>query len=116
MEALEHVPEPGRMVKSCAAMLAPEGTAYFSTFNRNLKSFLHAIVGAEYILRLLPKGTHDYGKFIRPYELLKWCETSYIHLVDIKGISYNPIFDTYSIEKAVDVNYIAQAVRSESTS
>lgn len=116
MEALEHVPEPGRMVKSCAAMLAPEGTAYFSTFNRNLKSFLHAIVGAEYILRLLPKGTHDYGKFIRPYELLKWCETSSIHLVDIKGISYNPIFDTYSIEKAVDVNYIAQAVRSESTS
>ena len=109
MEALEHVPDPGSIVESCAKLIKPGGSIYFSTFNRNIKSFVQAIVGAEYILGLLPKGTHDYSKFIRPYELLKWCEKCNVYLTDIKGISYNPFLNRYSLAKSVDVNYIARA-------
>jgi len=115
MEALEHVPDPSSLVESCAKLIKPGGSIYFSTINRNLKSFVQAIVGAEYILGLLPKGTHDYSKFIRPYELLKWCEHVGTQLVDMRGISYNPLTDQYSIVKSTDVNYIAQAAHSEAT-
>ena len=113
LEALEHVPDPCSLVESCATLIKPGGSVYFSTINRNLQSFAQAIVGAEYVLGLLPKGTHDYSKFIRPYELLKWCEKFNINLVDIKGISYNPILDQYSLVKSTKVNYLAHAIRSE---
>ncbi len=113
LEALEHVPDPCSLVESCAKLVRPGGSVYFSTINRNLKSFAQAIVGAEYALGLLPKGTHDYSKFIRPYELLKWCEKFNIHLVEIKGISYNPVLDQYSLVRSVEVNYITHAILSE---
>ncbi len=113
LEALEHVPDPFSLIQGCAKLVKPGGSVYFSTMNRNLKSFAQAIVGAEYILGLLPKGTHDYGKFIRPYELLKWCEQCGMDLADMKGISYNPIFDQYSIVESTEVNYIAHAIYPE---
>ena len=113
LEALEHVPDPLSLIKGCAKLVNPGGSVYFSTMNRNLKAFAQAIVGAEYILGLLPKGTHDYSKFIRPYELLKWCEQCNMHLIDMKGISYNPILDQYSIVECTEVNYIAHAIYPE---
>ncbi|MCY4228866.1 MAG: bifunctional 2-polyprenyl-6-hydroxyphenol methylase/3-demethylubiquinol 3-O-methyltransferase UbiG [Gammaproteobacteria bacterium] len=115
LEALEHVPDPCSLVGSCAKLVKPGGSVYFSTINRNFRSFAHAIVGAEYVLGLLPKGTHDYSKFIRPYELLKWCEQFSMHLYDMNGISYIPILDQYSLVKSTQVNYIAHVIPSESS-
>ncbi len=106
MEMLEHVPDPGSVVRSCARLLRPGGTAFFSTINRNPKSYLFAIIGAEYILRLLPRGTHDFAKFIRPSELGSWVEQSGMTLREITGMVYNPLTGVYRLDRDVDVNYL----------
>lgn len=113
MELLEHVPNPASTIAACAAMVKPGGTVYFSTINRNPKSWLFAIVGAEYVLNLLPKGTHDYEKFIKPSELHSWCRKSKLAVQDFIGMHYNPISKKYWLAPGVDVNYIVHTVRHE---
>jgi 2-polyprenyl-6-hydroxyphenyl methylase / 3-demethylubiquinone-9 3-methyltransferase len=107
LEMLEHVPDPSSIVASCFNMLKPGGTVFFSTINRNPKSYLFAVVGAEYLLNLLPKGTHDYGKFIKPSELAAWCRDNELALIQQCGMAYNPVTKKYSLEKNLDVNYLA---------
>ena len=109
LEMLEHVPDPSSIINKCAALLKPEGTIFFSTINRNPKSFLFAIVGAEYILKLLPKGTHEYSKFITPSELRDWCLKYKLDFKSIVGMTYNPFFDTYKLGEDTSVNYIVEA-------
>lgn len=106
MELLEHVPNPESIIASCSQLLKPGGQIFFSTINRNPKSFLMAIVGAEYALRLIPKGTHHYKKFIKPSELDKWARKSSLHSKHITGMHYNPISKEYSLGGNVDVNYL----------
>jgi len=106
MEMLEHVPDPASVVKACAKLLKPGGMVFLSTINRNPKSFGMAIVGAEYILKLLPKGTHEYAKFIRPSELANWCRSAGLETGDITGIHYNPLTQRYTLGPGVDVNYL----------
>ena len=106
MEMLEHVPDPGSIIAACAALVKPDGHIFFSTINRNPKSFAMMIVGAEYFLRMIPKGTHEYAKFIRPSELESWGRESGLKLDDINGMTYNPIFQSYKIGNDVDVNYL----------
>lgn len=106
LELLEHVPDPASVVAACAALVAPGGAVYFSTINRNPKSFLMAIVGAEYVLNLLPRGTHQYEKLIRPSELYRWCEQAGLRVAEMTGIHYNPLSKTYSLGPGVDVNYL----------
>lgn len=107
LEMLEHVPAPESVIAACARMVKPGGLVVFSTINRNPKAYLFAIVGAEYLLRLLPKGTHDFRKFIRPSELDAWARAAELELRDITGMSYNPLTATYSLGRDVDVNYLA---------
>ena len=107
LEMLEHVPNPSSIVNACFKLAKPGGQVFFSTINRNPKSYLFAIIGAEYLLNLLPRGTHDYAKFIRPSELAAWCRESQLNLKDQIGMSYNPIIKKYSLGKNIDVNYIA---------
>ena len=107
LEMLEHVPDPSSIVNACFKLAKPGGQVFFSTINRNPKSYLFAIIGAEYILNLLPRGTHDFAKFIRPSELAAWCRESQLNLKDQIGMSYNPIIKKYSLGKNIDVNYIA---------
>jgi 2-polyprenyl-6-hydroxyphenyl methylase/3-demethylubiquinone-9 3-methyltransferase len=111
MELLEHVPDPGRTVAACAGLLKPGGQAFFSTINRNPKSYLFAIVGAEYVLGLLPRGTHDYARFIRPSELSGWCRAADLALREIKGMTYNPFTRVYRLGADCDVNYLLHCVR-----
>ncbi|MGA1552945.1 MAG: bifunctional 2-polyprenyl-6-hydroxyphenol methylase/3-demethylubiquinol 3-O-methyltransferase UbiG, partial [Burkholderiaceae bacterium] len=106
MEMLEHVPEPASVIQACAKLVRPGGHAVFSTLNRNPKSFLFAIVGAEYVLRLLPKGTHEYAKFIRPSELHAAAQDAGLVLKSMIGLHYNPFTKVYSLGRNVDVNYI----------
>lgn len=106
MEMLEHVPDPAATVQACAALLKPDGHAFFATLNRNLKSYLYAIVGAEYVLGLLPRGTHDYARFIKPSELSAWCRAANLDPTGITGMSYNPLTRTYALEADTAVNYI----------
>jgi len=106
MEMLEHVPDPASVVKACADLCKPGGTLFFSTLNRNPKSYLFAIIGAEYILRLLPKGTHEYAKFIKPSELVQFTRAAGLEMLGMKGLSYNPITQVYSLNEDVDVNYM----------
>lgn len=106
MEMLEHVPEPASVIKACMTLVKPGGHVFFSTLNRNPKSFLFAIVGAEYLLRLLPKGTHEYQKFIKPSELSSWARQASLNVNEITGMSYNPFTKTYSLGYDVDVNYL----------
>jgi 2-polyprenyl-6-hydroxyphenyl methylase/3-demethylubiquinone-9 3-methyltransferase len=106
MEMLEHVPDPASVVLACAALCKPGGTLFFSTLNRNPKSYLFAIIGAEYILRLLPKGTHEYAKFIKPSELVRFTRAANLEMLGIKGLGYNPITQVYSLNDDVDVNYM----------
>jgi 2-polyprenyl-6-hydroxyphenyl methylase/3-demethylubiquinone-9 3-methyltransferase len=115
MEMLEHVPDPQSVVKACANMAKPGATLFFSTLNRNPKSYLMAIIGAEYLLRLLPKGTHDYGKFIKPSELAGFLREAGLEMVSMTGMSFNPLTDTYSLGKDTDVNYIIAARKPEGT-
>lgn len=111
MELLEHVPDPASLVRACAKLVKPDGDVFFSTINRNPKAYLFAVVGAEYILRLLPKGTHDYGKFIRPSELDTWARQARLELRELAGVSYNPLTAKYRLGTNVDVNYIAHTRR-----
>ena len=106
MEMLEHVPDPASVVRACAALCKPGGTLFFSTLNRSPKSYLFAIIGAEYILRLLPKGTHEYAKFIKPSELVTFTRAAGLELLGMKGLSYNPLTQVYSLNDDVDVNYM----------
>jgi 2-polyprenyl-6-hydroxyphenyl methylase / 3-demethylubiquinone-9 3-methyltransferase len=106
MEMLEHVPDPASTVAACARLAKPGGWVFFSTINRNPKSFLLAIVGAEYVLRLLPKGTHEYARFIRPSELTRHCRDAALAVDDLTGMSYNPLTKAYSLGRDVAVNYL----------
>lgn len=106
MEMLEHVPDPAAIVQACSHMVKPGGWVFFSTLNRNPKSFLFAIVGAEYILRILPKGTHSYEKFIKPSELSKAVRQSGLTVMEMSGLGYNPITDIYALSKDTSVNYL----------
>lgn len=113
LEMLEHVPDPEAIVRACAALLKPGGHLFFSTINRNPKSYLFAILGAEYVLNLVPKGTHDYAKFIKPSELLSWARLQSLTAGELVGLAYNPITKRYSLESNVDVNYIGHFVASD---
>jgi len=106
LEMLEHVPDPSAVIRSCAELLKPGGSAFFSTINRNPKSFLFAIVGAEYVLKLIPGGTHDYSKFIRPSELESWAREAGLQLRSSIGMHYNPLTKEYSLGPNLDVNYL----------
>lgn len=106
LEMLEHVPSPPSVITACAALVRPGGDVFFSTINRNPKAFLFAIVGAEYLLRLLPAGTHEYEKFIRPSELEEWSRQSDLDLRGSIGLHYNPLTREYSLDRNVDVNYL----------
>ena len=110
LEMLEHVPDPSSVVSACAKLVKPGGDVYFSTINRNPKAYAFAILGAEYMLRLLPKGTHEYSKFIRPAELAKWMRESKLELQDITGMTYNPLTKSYKLNpNDVSVNYLLHA-------
>lgn len=111
MEMLEHVPDPAAIVKACADLVKPGGHLFFSTLNRNPKSYLFAILGAEYLLRLLPKNTHDYAKFIKPSELAGWVRNAGLTPKEIKGIHYNPITKHFKINDDTSVNYLFYAVK-----
>ncbi|MCL4126613.1 UNVERIFIED_CONTAM: hypothetical protein GTU68_009000 [Idotea baltica] len=108
MEMLEHVPDPASIIKACKQLVKPGGIVFFSTINRTPKSYLFAIIGAEYLLKLLPRGTHHFKKFIRPSEMAHWCRNADLNIERMTGITYNPLTKTYSIENNVDVNYIVQ--------
>jgi 2-polyprenyl-6-hydroxyphenyl methylase/3-demethylubiquinone-9 3-methyltransferase len=105
MELLEHVPEPASTVAACAKLAKPGGRVFFSTINRNPKAYLFAVIGAEYLLGLLPKGTHDYARFIRPSELSRWCRDARLEPVELKGMTYNPLTREYRLGTDCDVNY-----------
>ncbi|MDJ0751010.1 MAG: bifunctional 2-polyprenyl-6-hydroxyphenol methylase/3-demethylubiquinol 3-O-methyltransferase UbiG [Woeseiaceae bacterium] len=114
LEMLEHVPDPSAVIRSCAELLKPGGDVFFSTINRNPKSFVFAIVGAEYILKLLPKGTHEYDKFIRPSELEQWARNAGLELQASMGLHYNPLTKVYWLAPNVDVNYMMHFQRPAS--
>ncbi|MBZ0093065.1 MAG: bifunctional 2-polyprenyl-6-hydroxyphenol methylase/3-demethylubiquinol 3-O-methyltransferase UbiG [Sulfuricellaceae bacterium] len=106
MEMLEHVPDPASIVRACAQLVKPGGHVFFSTLNRNLKSYLFAVIGAEYLLKLLPRGTHEYGKFLKPSELSRYCRDAGLDVGDLSGMSYNPLAKTYSLCSDTRVNYL----------
>lgn len=113
LEMLEHVPDPGSVIQACAKLCKPGGDIYFSTINRTPKAYALAIVGAEYVLQVLPKGTHDYKKFIRPSELGRWMREARLQLADITGMTYNPFMKTFKLNpKDVGVNYIIHAKKA----
>ncbi|MCL1825934.1 MAG: bifunctional 2-polyprenyl-6-hydroxyphenol methylase/3-demethylubiquinol 3-O-methyltransferase UbiG [Betaproteobacteria bacterium] len=111
MEMLEHVPDPASIVTACARLVRPGGQVFFSTLNRNPKSFLFAIVGAEYVLKLLPRGMHDYARFIKPSELARFCREAGLVTASMNGLSYNPFTRAYSLSHDTSVNYMMQARR-----
>jgi 2-polyprenyl-6-hydroxyphenyl methylase / 3-demethylubiquinone-9 3-methyltransferase len=106
MEMLEHVPDPASIVRACAKLAKPGGWVFFSTINRNPKSYLFAVIGAEYVLNLLPKGTHDYAKFIKPSELARMARVAALNVGELIGMTYNPVTKVYALENDTDVNYI----------
>lgn len=106
MEMLEHVPDPSAIVSACARLAKPGGWLFFTTLNRNAKAFLFAIVGAEHVLKLLPKGTHEYARFIRPSELASWCRAADLSLAEMRGMQYNPLKQRYSLSADTSVNYL----------
>ena len=111
MELLEHVPDPASMVAACARLVRPGGQVFFSTINRNPKSYLFAVVGAEYVLGLLPKGTHDYMRFIKPSELSRWSRAARLRPEELVGMSYNPLTRRYRLGHDCDVNYLLRCAR-----
>jgi len=114
LEMLEHVPDPASVVRACAALVRPGGTVVFSTINRNPKAYLFAIIGAEYLLHMLPKGTHDYSRFIRPSELGRWARDAGLDIKDLTGLVYNPVTRTYRLDPGdVDVNYLMATRRTD---
>lgn len=112
MEMLEHVPDPSAIVQACAKLVKPGGHIFFSTLNRNPKSYLFAIIGAEYILGLLPRGTHDYAKFITPAELSGFARTAGLEVQALKGMTYNPLTKIYSLNQDTSVNYLVATAKS----
>ena len=112
LEMLEHVPDPASAVEACSKLVRPGGSVFFSTINRNLKAFMFAIVGAEYVLSLLPRGTHDYKKFIRPSELDDWARPVSLSLSGMTGMHYNPLTKRYFLGDGVEVNYICHYLHS----
>ena len=112
MEMLEHVPHPASTIAACAALVKPGGHVFFSTVNRNAKAYVFAVVGAEYILKLLPKGTHDYAKFIKPSELSRWAKSVGLEPDELIGMTYNPFTQHYSLGRDTDVNYLLHTVKS----
>lgn len=113
MEMLEHVPDRASIVRACAELVKPGGWVFFSTLNRNPKAFLFAIVGAEHVLKLLPKGTHEYAHFIRPSELAQWCREAGLELHSTRGMEYNPITQRYSLSADTSVNYLVACRRTQ---
>lgn len=114
LEMLEHVPGPAAVIQACADLAEPGGHLYFSTINRNPKAYAFAIIGAEYLLKLLPRGTHDYAKFIRPAELAGWLRAAGLQLVGMTGLTYNPLTRRYKLDpKDVSVNYMVHAIKPE---
>ncbi|HLR17125.1 MAG TPA: bifunctional 2-polyprenyl-6-hydroxyphenol methylase/3-demethylubiquinol 3-O-methyltransferase UbiG [Alcanivoracaceae bacterium] len=113
LEMLEHVPDPAAVVRACAALVKPGGHVIFSTINRNPKAFMFAIVGAEYVLRMVPRGTHEYAKLIRPSELAQWCRDTGLAVRDTTGMTYNPITEVYSLNRDVSVNYLMHTVKHD---
>ena len=111
MEMLEHVPDPASVIAACAKLVKPDGWVFFSTLNRNPKSYLFAVLGAEYVLNLLPRGTHDYAKFIKPSELAQSCRHAGLNVTDLIGLSYNPLSKIYALGKDTDVNYMVACRR-----
>ncbi len=111
MELIEHVPDPGSLVRACSRLARPGGQVFFSTINRNLKSYVFAVIGAEYVLKLLPKGTHDYLKFVKPSELARHCRAAGLEVREIRGMSYNPITRSYSLGTDASVNYLVHSAR-----
>jgi 2-polyprenyl-6-hydroxyphenyl methylase/3-demethylubiquinone-9 3-methyltransferase len=111
MEMLEHVPDPASVVQACTTLVRPGGWVFFSTLNRNPKAFLFAIVGAEYLLRMLPKGTHEYERFIRPSELARWCRDAGLALQTSRGLEYNPLTKRYRLSDDTSVNYLVACRR-----
>ncbi|PVZ20226.1 MULTISPECIES: bifunctional 2-polyprenyl-6-hydroxyphenol methylase/3-demethylubiquinol 3-O-methyltransferase UbiG [unclassified Pseudomonas] len=111
LEMLEHVPDPASVIQACATLVKPGGQVFFSTINRNPKAYLFAILGAEYVLKLLPRGTHDFKKFIRPSELGAWSRTANLAVKDVIGLTYNLLTKHYKLARDVDVNYMIQTVR-----
>jgi 2-polyprenyl-6-hydroxyphenyl methylase / 3-demethylubiquinone-9 3-methyltransferase len=111
MEMLEHVPDPASVVRACAMLVKPGGRVFFSTINRNAKAFLFAIVGAEHLLRMLPKGTHEYAKFIKPSELARWCREAGLQVDEFKGMNHNPLTQRYGLSEDTSVNYLVACTR-----
>lgn len=111
MEMLEHVPDPASTIQACAALVKPGGQVFFSTLNRNLKSYLMAVVGAEYVLNLLPKGTHEYAKFIKPSELARHVRNAGLDVNELIGMTYNPLSEIYALGQDTDVNYLMRTTR-----
>jgi len=111
MEMLEHVPDPASVINACCQLVKPGGSVYFSTINRNPKAYLMAIVGAEYVMKMLPRGTHDYARFIKPSELDSWARAAGLELRDLKGVIYNPLTELFSQSQNVDVNYMVHYQR-----
>lgn len=112
MEMLEHVPDPASVIASCSALVKPGGHVFFSTLNRNLKSYVLAVIGAEYILGLLPRGTHDYAKFIKPSELSRWAKSVALEPDELIGMTYNPLTKKYSLGRDTDVNYLMHTIKA----
>ena len=112
MEMLEHVPDPASTIRACATLVKPGGSVFFSTLNRNLKSYLMAVVGAEYVLNLLPRGTHEYAKFIKPSELARYVREAGLDVEELIGMQYNPISKVYSLGRDTDVNYLMRTTRN----
>ncbi|HWK55062.1 MAG TPA: bifunctional 2-polyprenyl-6-hydroxyphenol methylase/3-demethylubiquinol 3-O-methyltransferase UbiG [Hyphomicrobiales bacterium] len=115
LEMLEHVPDPASVLQACAMLLKPGGQLFVSTINRNPKAWLFAVVGAEYVLQMLPRGTHDYAKFIRPSELAAWARAAGLTLGEVKGMTYNPFTKTYRLGGDVDVNYLMHFTRADAS-
>jgi len=111
LEMLEHVPDPAAIIAACARLVRPGGQVFFSTINRNPKAYLFAIIGAEYLLRMLPKGTHDYSRFIRPSELSRWAKAAGLEPEELVGMSYNPITGSYTLGNDTGVNYLLRTRR-----
>lgn len=112
LEMLEHVPDPASTVAACAKLVKPGGQIFLSTLNRNPKSYLLAVIGAEYLLQMLPKGTHDYAKFIKPSELSRHCKAADLEVAEIIGMTYNPFTQRYSLGRDTSVNYLLRTVRN----
>ena len=112
LEVIEHVPDPGQLIDACAKLLKPQGEMFLSTLNRNPRSFVTAILGAEYIFNILPKGTHEWNKFIKPSELEKYMRSAGIHLKESKGMFYNPIFHTAHLNNDLGVNYMMHGLKN----